>query len=130
MRQREGTAMNLDIVPVKSERRQLVEEQILLRFSLFDIEKGRLMPDFGPLRFLLFESSGRRQKQGWADLVDEGVYQISIPAPRPGRSYLFFACPKSGVWYAQLPHLVLHTSDAEIVVQRQAAEATDAGHLC
>ncbi|MBI1950908.1 MAG: hypothetical protein HYS34_06035 [Acidobacteria bacterium] len=122
--------MNLDIVPVKSERKQLVEEQILLRFSLFDMEKQGVMPDLGPLRFLLFESSGMRQRQGWAEMVDEGVYEVAIPEPKPGACYLFFACPKSGVWYAQLPHLILHTTMNGISVHRKAAESTATPHLC
>lgn len=44
--------MYLDIVPVKSERRQLVEEQIRLHFSLFDVETDRRIHDLGPLLFL------------------------------------------------------------------------------
>lgn|SRR2546425_3263635 len=122
--------MNLDIVTVKSETRQLVEEQLLIRVGLFDTDQARLMPDLGPLLFLLFESSGRRQKQGWAELVDEGVYEMAFRTPRPGRSYLFFACPRSGVWYAQLPHLILDTSKKEITVLRKAPESTDTAHMC
>ena len=122
--------MNIDIVPVKSERRQSVEEQILLRLGLYDAEKSRLMPDLGPLLFLLFGSSGRRQKQGWAEPVDDGVYDVIFRTPAPGRSYLFFACPKSNVWYAQLPHLILHASNEEILVIRKSPDSTDAAYDC
>lgn len=122
--------MNLDIVPVKSERKSQVEEQILLRFSLFDLEKEQPAPDLGPLRFLLFGPLGKRQKQGWAEQLDENLYEVAFGAPAPGRSYLFFACPKSGVWYAQLPHLILQATSEEITVHRKAAEAMDAEHVC
>jgi hypothetical protein len=122
--------MYLDIVPVNSERRQLVEDQILLRFALCDLEKERRIADLGPLLFLLFESSGRRQKQGWADQVDENVYQVAFRTPRPGRSYLFFACPKSGVWYAQLPHLILHATEDEVSVHRMSPAPPDTDQVC
>jgi hypothetical protein len=122
--------MNIDIVPVKSERRQSVEEQLLLRVGLFDPEKARLMSDVGPLLFLLFGASGKRQKQGWAEPVDEGIFEVRFRTPGPGNSYLFFACPKSNVWYAQLPHLILHTSRDEITVYRKSSEANEAVHLC
>jgi hypothetical protein len=122
--------MNIDIVPVKSERRQRVEDQLLLRVGLIDAEKARLMPDLGPLLFLLFGSSGKRQKQGWAEPVDYGVYEVMFRTPGPGCSYLFFACPKSNVWYAQLPHLVLQTSAEEITVIRRAPEDADTAHQC
>ncbi len=122
--------MNIDIVPVKSERRQQVEEQILLRVGLFDPEKARLMPDLGPLLYLLFGSSGRRQKQGWAEPVDDGVYEVIFRTPGLGDNYLFFACPKSNVWYAQLPHLILHASEEEITVIRKPPESIDTAHLC
>lgn len=122
--------MNLDIVPVKSERKQLVEEQIMLRFSLFDLEKERPAPDLGPLRYLLFGSQGRRQKQGWAEQLEENLYEVAFGTPAPGQSYLFFACPKSGVWYAELPHLILQATDQEITVHRKAAESMDAAHQC
>ena len=45
--------MNIDVVPVKSERRQQIENQLRLRVGLFDAEKARLMPDLGPLLYLL-----------------------------------------------------------------------------
>ena len=122
--------MNLDIVPVKSERKQRVEEQIMLRFSLFDMEKERPAPDMGPLRYLLFGPLGRKQKQGWADQLEENLYEVAFGTPAPGQSYLFFACPKSGVWYAQLPHLILQATNEEITVHRKAPEAMDASHLC
>ncbi len=108
--------MNIDIVPVKSERRQQVEEQILLRVGLFDPEKARLMR--------------KRQKQGWAEQVDEGVYEVIFRTPGLGDNYLFFACPKSNVWYAQLPHLILHHSKEEITVIRIPPESVDTAHLC
>jgi len=123
-------AMNIDIVPVTSERKQRVEEQVLLRVGLIDTEKARLMPDLGPLLFLLFGASGRRQKQGWAEPVDDGVYDVVFRTPGLGHSYLFFACPKSNVWYAQLPHLILHRSEEEITVLRKSPESIDSTHLC
>lgn len=122
--------MNIDIVPVKSERRQRVEDQLLLRVGLVDADRARLLPDLGPLLFLLFGSSGKRQKQGWAEPVDDGVYEVMFRAPGLGCSYLFFACPRSNVWYAQLPHLVLQTSTDEITVIRRAAEWEDNAHEC
>ena len=122
--------MNIDIVPVKSEKRQQVDEQILLRVGLFDAEKARLMSDLGPLLFLLFGSSGKRQKQGWAEPVDEGVYEVMFRTPGLGDNYLFFACQKSNVWYAQLPHLILHHSKEEITVIRIPLESVDTAHLC
>ena len=122
--------MNLDIVPVKSERKQLVQEQIMLRFSLFDLEKERPAPDLGPLRYLLFGPLGKKQKQGWAEQLEENLYEVAFGTPARGCSYLFFACPKSGVWYAELPHLILQATDEEITVHRKAAEAMGADHQC
>lgn len=122
--------MNLDIVPVKSERKQRVEEQIMLRFSLFDMEKERPAPDLGPLRYLLFGPLGKRQKQGWAEQLEENLYEVAFGTPAQGCSYLFFACPKSSIWYAQLPHLVLHATQEEITVHRKAAEGMDPAHVC
>src|SRR2546422_6798920 len=130
MTTRKEGAMNIDVVPVKSERRQQIENQLRLRVGLFDAERARLMPDLGPLLYLLFGSSGRRQKQGWAEPVDEGVYEVTFRTPGLGQSYLFFACPKSNVWYAQLPHLILETSNDTITIIRKSPESMDAAHLC
>ncbi len=122
--------MTIDIVPVQGERKRHVQEQFLIRFSLFDTEKERILPDVGPLRFLAFGQSGQSLGQGWAEQVDEGVYEVAIATPRPGRSYLFFACPRSGVGFAELPHLILQTSEKEIAVVRKSAPSSQEAALC
>ena len=122
--------MNLDIVPMQSDKRRLIEDELLIRFSLFDVDREQPVPEIGSLRFLVFEPSEGWQEQGWAHPVAENVYEMAFPAPGPGRCYVFFASPKTGVGYADLPHLILQTTEAGIIVHRQAADATPADRPC
>src|SRR6266850_438260 len=99
--------MTLDIVPVQSERRMLVGEEIRLRFRLFDSDSGRTPADMGPLRVLVYQPGSGRQGHGWARPIGGGHYEVAFPVPAARPYYPLFSWPKSRVGFGQLPHLVL-----------------------
>jgi hypothetical protein len=101
--------MTLQIVPVQSERRILVGEEIRLQFKLCQAGTGRAFADLGSLRVFAYEPSEGRQAHGWAHPVAGGLYETVLPTPA-GPCYLFFSCPEAGVGYAHLPHLIIDAS--------------------
>jgi hypothetical protein len=118
--------MPFDIVPLQSEKAMLGEEVLLLRFMVFDSESKRSPADFGPLRVLVLAEADGRHGRGWAKPFDDGLYEVAFPAPAEGGCYLFFSYPLSGIGYAQLPHLILHSSGAETTVLTREPETTPA----
>lgn len=122
--------MTLDIVPVQSERRMLVGEEIRLRFRLFDSDSGRTPAEMGPLRVLVYQPTGARRGHGWARPIGGGHYEVAFPVPGEGPYYLFFSCPKSRVGFGQLPYLVLRAPEAGAPEVTRASESAPAVHQC
>src|SRR5512145_234192 len=102
--------MTLDVATIHNEKRVLLEEQLLLRFTLFGFDQEPPRADLGPLRVMVFEPAEGWQGHTWAHPLPGGLYEVRFPAPGSGPCYLFFACPKSGIGYAELPQLILQTS--------------------
>jgi hypothetical protein len=118
--------MTLDTASVRNERRGLLEERILIRFSLFGTGQDLSRAGLGSLRVMVFEPADGRRSHTWARPLTDGFYEVVIPAPGSGPCYLFFASPKAGVWYADLPHLILQTSVEGIAVIRRLPDAAPA----
>ena len=120
--------MTLQIVPVQSERRILVGEELRLQFRLCQAETGRSLAPLGSLQVLVYEPAEGRQEYSTAHPVASGVYETTLPAPAAGPCYLFFSCPESRIGYAQLPHLIVEASaSATHVVCRMAPERSADG---
>ncbi len=122
--------MSLDIVTVESDGRTLPGDRLLLRFRLLDSDGMRAPDALGPLQVLLFEPSGQRKGYGWAEPVAQGVYEVVFPVPGAGDCYVFFSYPMSGIGYAQLPHLILCSSEDGTTVFSKAPEAAPADCQC
>ena len=122
--------MSLDIVPVQSERRMLVGEELRLRFRLFDADNGRPPERLDSLRVLVYQPADGRQGHGWARPIGPGFYEVAFPVPRAGVYYLFFACPNSQVGYGHLPHLILQTSEAGTTTVCRSTEAASTVFEC
>lgn len=105
--------MTLKIVPVQSERRILVGEELRLQFKFCQAETGRPFADLGSLQVFVYEPTEGRQGHCWANPIADGLYETALPAPATGPCYLFFSCPESKIGYAQLPHLIIDASDSE-----------------
>jgi hypothetical protein len=101
--------MTLQIVPLQSERRILVGEELRLQFKLCQAGSGRSLADLGSLRVLVFDPTEGTQEQCWAHPVAGGLYETAVPSPS-GPCYLFFSCPEAKIGYADLPHLILDYS--------------------
>jgi len=122
--------MTLDIVPLQTERRMLVGEELRLQFRLFDADNRKPPDDLGPLRALVFHPGDGWQGQCWAHPMGNGLYEVRFPTPGAGSCYLFLACPKSGDGYAELPYLILQTSDAGTTAIGRTPETAAAVHQC
>lgn len=118
--------MTLQIAPVQSERRILVGEEIHIQLKLVNAETGRSYGNLGPLQVLVFEPTEGWQGQGRANPVAEGLYETTLPAPSTGPCYLFFSCPESKIGYAQLPHLIIDATAADMKVVSRAPQAENA----
>ena len=112
--------MSIQIVPVQSERRILVGEELKLRFKLFDEKDKRLPASLGALRVLVFEPNDGWQGCAWAQPVSGGMYETTVPAPSAGPAYVFFSCPESKIGYAHLPHLIIDTTASAMQVVSRA----------
>jgi hypothetical protein len=122
--------MTLDIAPVQSQRRMLVGEELLLHFRLFDPQTQRPSDGLGPLRVLVFQPADGWQGHGWAHPVGDGTYEVAFPIPKAGAYYIFLACPQAGVGYAQLPYLILQTSETGTTAISRASEEAPAVYQC
>lgn len=119
--------MTLQIVPVQTERRILVGEELRLQFKLCQAETGRSFADLGSLRVFVFEPAEGRQGHCWAYPVADGLYETALPVPAAGPCYLFFSCPESRIGYAQLPHLIIDASASgtKFVTREPPADSDD-----
>jgi hypothetical protein len=115
----------IDIVPVGSDRRMLVSEEVQLRFRLFEPRNGRAPEETGPLGVLVFQPADGRQRQTRAYPVGGGFYEVSFPVPPRGLCYLFFSCPGQRLGYADLPYLMVQSSDKETVAVSRSPETAD-----
>ena len=99
--------MNPDIVPLKTEKRFLVTEEVTLRFKL-RCAKGDSRPEEdAALRTLVFHPVNGWQGHRWARQIDENLYQVTFPTPPSGDCYLFFSWPGSIEEVARLPYVVI-----------------------
>lgn len=118
--------MTLQIVPLQSERRILVGEELRLQFRLCQSQTGRPLSPMGSLQVLVFDPAEGRQGTCTAHPVSDGVYETTLPAPLAGPCYLFFSCPESRIGYAELPHLIIEASPSSTSVVSRMAPQTSA----
>ncbi len=122
--------MRLDIVPLQSEKRILVGEGLRMRFKVVDLLKDRPPDSLGDLWVLVMQAAGAWQKQGWAQPLGGGEYEVSFPVPKGEVYYLFFACPSLSMGFAQFPHLIVQAQDKEVSAFSRSAETTAAAYQC
>jgi len=99
--------MNPVIVPLKTEKRFLVTEELSLRFKLRCAEGGSLPDEHAALRTLVFHPDNGWQGQRWARQIDENLYQVTFPTPPSGDCYLFFSWPGTVEEVERLPYVVI-----------------------
>jgi hypothetical protein len=102
--------MNPVIVPLKTEKRYLVTEELSLRFKLRCVGDDSLPEEHEALRTLVFHPDNGWQGQRWARQIDENLYQVTFPTPRSGDCYLFFSWPGTVEEVARLPYVVIQPS--------------------
>ena len=122
--------MRLDIVALQSEKRILVDEGLRLRFKVVNLPKDRPPEGLGDLWVLVMQAAGTWQKQGWAQPLGEGVYEVAFPVPKEEVYYVFFACPSLNMSFAQFPHLIVQAQDKEVLAFRKVAETAAAAYQC
>jgi hypothetical protein len=127
---KEVRIMRLDIVPLESEKRILVGEGLRLRFKVVDLVKDRSPGSVGDLWVLVMQATGTWQKQGWAQPLGGGVYEVAFPVPKAEVYYVFFACPASGMGFAQFPHLIVQAQDKEVSAFSKPAEPSPTAYQC
>ena len=99
--------MNPVIVPLKTEKRFLVTEELSLRFKLRCVEGDSLPEERAALRTLVFHSVNGWQGLRWARQIDENLYQVTFPTPPSGDCYLFFSWPGTVEEVERLPYVVI-----------------------
>jgi hypothetical protein len=114
----------------RDRNRAPLEGRLLLRISLFGFERSRQRDTLGSLKVVIYEPVKGTQRHTWAHVVADDLYEVLIPAPGPGPCYLFFACPRSGIGYAELPHFILQTSIEGYTLLRRPAETGAADVAC
>ncbi len=95
------------IVPLKTERKFLVTEELSLRFKLRCDAGARSPDERGALRTLVFHPDNGWQGLCWARQIDENLFQVTFPTPPSGDCYLFFSWAGSGEGGMNLPYLVI-----------------------
>jgi hypothetical protein len=103
----EAIMMNPVIVPLKTEKRFLVTEELSLRFKLRCVEGDSLPEEHAALRTVVFHADNGWQGQRWARQIDENLYQVTFPTPPSGDCYLFFSWPGTIEEVARLPYVVI-----------------------
>jgi hypothetical protein len=103
----EAIMMNPVIVPLKTEKRFLVTEELSLRFKLHCVEGDSLPEEHAALRILVFHSDNGWQGLRWARQIDGNLYQVTFPTPPAGDCYLFFSWPGTVEEVERLPYVVI-----------------------
>ncbi|HXG93629.1 MAG TPA: YncE family protein [Blastocatellia bacterium] len=95
-----------------TEEKIRVGEPVKLRFKVTDTKTNHRavgLKDFGVMVML---ASGTWQHRQWATQVEDGVYEISFAAPKPGPYYVFVQCPSMKVGLNKTPYHILQAADA------------------
>jgi hypothetical protein len=119
----ENQTMSLDIQPLASEKRMMVDEGVRLRFKLVDPRTDRPLRVSEPLGALILHGAGKWKRHAWAHPHGGGVFEIAFPIPWPGTYYLFFACRSQGWGPADLPYLTVQSDGSGLTALSRTPEA-------